>query len=164
MRVARLRRAFEKGPVEWMTKLALPRPIEARTALELVRVASVLILGAHSVHALVHPDDVRVLADALASHGVPASKALSWGVVLGDLLCSLGLLVRAWVVPSCLGHVAVLCGAVGLFEAPRWYALGGNLEVGEPGAEYSALLAACVVAIGLVYSRRARTPTRAARS
>jgi putative oxidoreductase len=136
-----------------MMKLALSRPVEARTALELVRVASALILGAHSVHALFHPDDVRVLADALASHGVPATKAVSWVVVLGDLLCSLGLLVRVWVVPSCLGHLAVLCGAVGLFEAPRWYALGGNLELGEPGAEYSALMAACVAAIGVAYYR-----------
>ncbi|WLT32250.1 DoxX family protein [Geothrix sp. PMB-07] len=122
--------------------------------LAVIRVAVALLLLSHAVHALLHPEEIRGLGDLLSARHLPMGHGLAWSVVILQTLCSLALLAGRFMLPACLGHLLVLAVGIGLVHAPRWYVVGGASEPGHPGAEYSALLMACLLALLWAQVRR----------
>jgi putative oxidoreductase len=144
-------------------------PEGADRSLHIVRVVVALILLMHPLYALAHPADIAAYGQLIA-HPLYAlthpgdmtgygqtlqSQGLRWGLSLGaawiaillQLVCSMALLARRFVVPACIGHILVLAAGIWIVHLPHWYALGGAVEDGHPGAEFSVLLIACLAAL-----------------
>ncbi|MBI1752119.1 MAG: DoxX family protein [Acidobacteria bacterium] len=122
----------------------------------MIRIAVALLLLAHPIHALLHPAEIRNLGGFLSAHHLPVGYGLAWGVVILQTLGSLALLAGRFTIPACLGHLLVLAAGIGLVHAPNWYVVGGASEPGHPGAEYSALLMACLLGLLWAQARRSR--------
>jgi putative oxidoreductase len=65
---------------------------------------------------------------------------------------SLALMARWLVIPACIGHIFVLVVGIFLVHAPKWRTVGLPDGDHQPGAEFSALLVACLLAI--LYAHR----------
>jgi uncharacterized membrane protein YphA (DoxX/SURF4 family) len=124
---------------------------DQRRSVDLVRIATAVVLLSHPAHALIHPDDVHGLASDLDGHGVPLALGLAWAAVLIQLLCSLALLVPRFAVPAALGSVLVLAGGAAVVCAPGWYAVGERSVEGRPGIELNVLLVSCLGAVAWTY-------------
>ena len=124
-------------------------------SLAIVRLAAASILIVHPIHAFLHPANIHGFANFLHAHGLPWSLPLAWAALLIQFVCSLALLARRYVVPACLGNIAVLAIGIPLVHFPRWRSVG--LAPGEhrAGAEFSCLLIACLT--GVLWAHR-RTP------
>ena len=81
---------------------------------------------------------------------------------------SLALVARCFVVPACVGHIVVLGVGIILVHAGKWRTVGLPDGDHQPGAEFSVLLIACLIAILLAHRRKtareSSLPARAAPS
>lgn len=123
-------------------------------SLQIVRLVVAFILITHPLYAMLHPANIREFGKILESHQIPAGTAVAWSVMLLQVGCSLALVIGWQLVPACIGHISVLVAGIILIHAPRWRTVG--LPDGEhrPGAEFSVLLIACLLAILWAYRRR----------
>lgn len=128
-------------------------PRNPERSVELLRIVTALLLLAHPLHALLHPEEMRTLGAALAICHLPAAAALAWGAALLQLACALALLAKRAVLPACLGSLLVVGAGAVLLYAPYWYVVGGATVDGHPGVEFNLLLMACLA--GLLRGRRA---------
>jgi lysophospholipase L1-like esterase len=135
-----------------------PVPGEGRAALGALAAVVALVLVAHPLYDLAHPERVRDVGRALASRGLPAGALVAWTMTGLQLACAVGLVVRRLVVPACIGQLVLVGLAVVLVRAPHWYVVGGASTDGQPGIELDVLLMACVAAI--LWARRG-SPRRA---
>jgi putative oxidoreductase len=116
-------------------------------SLAIVRVAVAFILATHPVYALLHPVNIRGFGHFLESHGIPSGLGLAWAVIVLQVGCSLALAAQRLVVPACIGHIFVLVMGIFLVHAPKWRTVGLPDGDHQPGAEFSVLLIACLLAI-----------------
>jgi len=121
-----------------------PTPRAQARSLDLVRWGTALVLLTHPLHALVYREDASQLADAIADHGLPAPLVLAWGALLVQLAASGLLLAGRFVWQACAAHLAVLALGIWILHWPDWYAAGGAVTEGHPGAEFSAVLMAAL--------------------
>jgi putative oxidoreductase len=129
-------------------------PHQTLRSVELVRVCAAIIVLAHPLHALLHPADAAQLAAGLAAKGVPQSTLVAWAGLALLLLSGLGLLVRRVAARAALVAMGVIFFGSALLYAPRWYVLGGEVEDGAPGVEFSAVLLVALASVALTW----RTP------
>lgn len=84
-------------------------------------------------------------------YGFPIAVAITGFEIVGTLL----LLLRRWVALSCLGFASIYTIGIVLVHAPAgWFVVG----LGRNGAEYSVLLIACLLCVGLQHVHPRRTP------
>jgi putative oxidoreductase len=121
---------------------------QARTGITLLRVAAASVFVIHGV-ARAGLGIVDDFGGYLSSSGFPAGTAVAWAItlveILGGLLLALGLFVRPlvlWFAVQIAAGVVMIHGRVG------WFVVGA----GRNGAEYSALILACLLAVALTDS------------
>jgi putative oxidoreductase len=121
---------------------------QARTGITLLRVAAASVFVIHGV-ARAGLGIVDDFGGYLSSSGFPAGTAVAWAITLveivGGLLLALGLFVRPlvlWFAVQIAAGVVMIHGRVG------WFVVGA----GRNGAEYSALILACLLAVALTDS------------
>jgi uncharacterized membrane protein YphA (DoxX/SURF4 family) len=138
--------------------------IATRRGLEIVGYAAPLILIVHPFGALRegfhNPQALNDLGHYFSSLGYPFGVILVWGAMYLQVVCSVALTLRRFVVPACIGHIYVLCTGIWLFHAPHWFVIGPENVVGsgEEGMEYSILLISCFFSLLLAYwPRRERS-------
>lgn len=121
---------------------------EPRASLDLVRVLVAAVIITHPLYDLAHPAIVselgRVTQPAL---GPAVGVVLAWTGVLVQVVASLAVLVRRWIVPSCTALIVVWGAAALIFQWPAWYVVGGLEVTGHPGAEFSVLVIACLAGV-----------------
>lgn len=127
--------------------------LAARHGLDVVRVASALILIIHPIGGLRNPAGLNDLGAYFGSIGFPFGVALVWSAMFLQIACCIALVARRLVVPACLGHILVLGTGIWLFHAPNWFAVGPDNVVGpgQEGMEYSVLLITCFLSVLLAY-------------
>jgi putative oxidoreductase len=121
---------------------------QARTGITLLRVAAASVFVIHGA-ARAGLGIVDDFGGYLSSSGFPAGTAVAWAITLveivGGLLLALGLFVRPlalWFAVQIAAGVVMIHGRVG------WFVVGA----GRNGAEYSALILACLLAVALTDS------------
>jgi putative oxidoreductase len=124
-------------------------------SLDIVRVVVALLLATHPIYGLMHPGDIRGFGHFLRSRGFPTEDGLAWLVMFVQIGCSLALVARRFVIPTCMGHIFVLGMGIWLVHAPRWRAVGLPDGDHQPGAEFSVLMIACLLAVLRADWRRA---------
>ena len=138
-------------------------------ALHLAGSAAALCVALHPLHALVtwDVDGVRDFGAGMERLGFPCGVALVCAILSAQLVCSLALLARRFVVPACCGHLFILASGVAISHWPRWFVQGP----GAGGTEYSVLLLSAFSAVlwaslprgAAAAARPAATPPRPAR-
>ena len=123
-------------------------------SLNIVRVVVAFILGTHPIYALLHPANIHGFGRFLESHHAPFGEGLAWAVMLFQIGCSLALAARRLVVPACIGNILVLVVGIILVHAPKWRTVGLPDGDHQPGAEFSVLLLACLLAILWAHRRK----------
>jgi polyisoprenoid-binding protein YceI/uncharacterized membrane protein YphA (DoxX/SURF4 family) len=114
--------------------------------LDIVRVATALLLLVHSAFRLID-GDTNGFGEYLGSI-FPLGVPLAWLITVGTLACSIALLIPRLVVPACIGHAIVLITGIVMIHAKAgWFVVGG----GRNGAEYSVLLLSCLFAVAWSY-------------
>jgi putative oxidoreductase len=136
---------------EWFST----QPHDSGRSLEIIRVVLAFILITHPIYALLHPANIRGFGQILESHHIPFGGGLAWAVMLLQVGCSLGLAARRFVVAACVGHIFVLVAGIVLVHAPRWRTVGLPDGDHQPGAEFSVLMIACLLAILWAFRRKA---------
>ena len=119
-----------------------PTAHDQARSIAFIRVALAIIIAVHPLYTMVHPAELRALAESLRAHGFPVAAGVAWAALLFQLACSLALIARRLVVPACIGSMVVLAAGIAIFYAPRWFVAGGAAEEGHPGAEFNVLLIA----------------------
>ena len=120
-------------------------------------VASVFVIHGAARAALGIVDD---FGGFFAAHGLPAGVALAWTVtvveILGGLALAAGMAVRplaAWF------GIQILAGIATIHAGAGWFVVGA----GRNGAEYSALIIACLIVVvmteAMAYTPGARSTT-----
>jgi putative oxidoreductase len=112
------------------------------------------ILSTHPIYALLHTVNIHGFGRFLESHYAPFGEALAWAVILFQMVCSLALAARRFVVPACIGNILVLVVGIALVHAPKWRTVGLPDGDHQPGAEFSVLLIACLLAILWAHRRK----------
>ena len=123
-------------------------------SLNIVRMVVAFILSTHPIYALLHPVNIHGFGRFLESHYAPFGEALAWAVILFQMVCSLALAARRFVVPACIGNILVLVVGIALVHAPKWRTVGLPDGDHQPGAEFSVLLLACLLAILWAHRRK----------
>ncbi len=144
----------------WVT----PSVHDPLRSVQVMRVTVALVLLTHPLHALVHPDDATELARQLGEHGVPGSTLVAWLGLVVQLVAGLGLLVRRFVAPAAVASMLVVSVGSLVLYAPRWFVLGGEVDEGKPGVEFSVLLVAVLAGVGWTWRRREVEAARTAAS
>jgi putative oxidoreductase len=128
---------------------------DSNRSLNIIRVVLAFILATHPIYALLHPANIRGFGHFLESHGIPLSAELAWVVMFLQAGCSVALAARRLVVPACIGHIFLLVVGIFLVHAPKWRTVGLPDGDHQPGAEFSVLLIACLLAILWAHWRKA---------
>jgi len=123
-------------------------------SLNIVRMVVAFILSTHPIYALLHTVNIHGFGRFLESHYAPFGEALAWAVILFQMVCSLALAARRFVVPACIGNILVLVVGIALVHAPKWRTVGLPDGDHQPGAEFSVLLLACLLAILWAHRRK----------
>ena len=123
-------------------------------SLNIVRVVVAFILSTHPIYALLHTVNIHGFGRFLESHHAPFGEGLAWAVILFQIVCSLALATRRFVVPACIGNILVLVAGIVLVHAPKWRTVGLPDGDHQPGAEFSVLLIACLFAILWAHRRK----------
>jgi len=88
----------------------------------------------------------------LESQGFPMGLVLATAVTAFEIVGSLLLALGRFVAPLCLGYAAVYALGIALVHAKAgWFVVG----LGRNGAEFSVLLIACLLCVGLQHVRPA---------
>ena len=137
-----------------------PRPHDEPRSIDLVRFAVAILVATHAVHALIHHDDLRSLAGALDTRGLPFALPASWLVAVVGLITAVGLAVRRFVIPASVSALGLVGAGALLLHAPRWYVIGGTAVDGHPGVELDVLTMACLVGVLWTYRAAGETDRR----
>jgi putative oxidoreductase len=112
--------------------------------MRIVRVATALIIGVHSLRGLLHPGDVNDFGGLFSQFGLPFGALWAWAVVIGQFLSCIALLFNRLVVPACICHAVILISGIWIIHAKHgWFVVGE----GRNGVEFSVILIACLFAI-----------------
>ncbi len=90
---------------------------------------------------------MRQWGEGMSRLGFPCGVALVWGVISLQVVCSVLILLRRFVVPACLGHLAVLGTGTIVAHAPHWFVVGP----GENGMEFPLTFISCFVGCAIAY-------------
>lgn len=123
-------------------------------SLNIVRMVVAFILSTHPIYALLHPVNIHGFGRFLESHYAPFGEGLAWAVILFQIVCSLALAAQRFVIPACIGNILVLVVGIALVHAPKWRTVGLPDGDHQPGAEFSVLLLACLLAILWAHRRK----------
>jgi len=116
--------------------------------MNIVRVATALIIGVHSVRGLLHPGDVNDFGEAFSHWGFPVGVLWAWVLVIGQFASCMALLFNRLVVPACICHAIILISGICIIHARYgWFVVGD----GRNGVEFSVILLACLFAIAWTY-------------
>ena len=125
--------------------------LAARQGLDLVRWVLATLLFIHGL-ARVLAGGVAPFGAFLDAQGFPAGLVLAWAVTAFELVAAPVMAWGRWVTPVALVFAAIYACGIWLVHAPAgWFVVG----LGRNGAEYSVLLIACLLCVGLQH--RART-------
>lgn len=84
--------------------------------------------------------------------GFPFGVGIAAAITALEIVGTPMLALRRLVLPLCLGYAAIYVVGIGLVHAPAgWFVVG----LGRNGAEYSVLLVACLLLVGLQHWRGA---------
>ena len=119
-----------------------------RRGLDIIRISAALILATHPVHGVFDPAGLREFGHEMGRHGFPFGVFLVWTAMFTQILSSLALMLRRWVVPAVVGHLLVLGPGVWIAHWPDWFVAWPKHD---GGMEYSFLLIACFVAVALAH-------------
>jgi uncharacterized membrane protein YphA (DoxX/SURF4 family) len=131
---------------------------DADRGMQIIRVVSALALVPHGAAAFVTWDveGMRGWGEAMSQHGYPYGVALVWTIKGVELVSALARLSGRFIVPACLGNLAVIVPGMWISQHMAWF----NVGPGEGGIEFPVLLTAGAVASILAYLPR-RQPVRA---
>ena len=139
-----------------LLKLYRARPGNAVRGIDVVRIGVALIILMHPLHGFANLADIPKFGGYLASLGYPFGVALAWTVLIVQTLSSLALLANRFVVPACLGHMAVVAAGLIHYHYPLgWYAAGPGAE----GMEWPVILLVCLAGVLWAYLP-GRTPVQ----
>lgn len=86
----------------------------------------------------------------LDAQGFPFGFAIAAGITVLEIVGTLLLLAGRWVFPLCCVYAAIYAMGIVLVHAPAgWFVVG----LGRNGSEYSVLLIACLLCVGLQHWR-----------
>lgn len=89
----------------------------------------------------------------LGGQGFPFGLAIAGAITALEIVGTVLLLARRFVLPLCLAYAFVYTMGIVLVHAKAgWFVVG----LGRNGAEYSVLLIACLLCVGLQHGRAAR--------
>ena len=89
----------------------------------------------------------------LTSQSIPLGAAVAWAVTLSEVVGSVLLAVGRLVFPVTVLLVIIYAMGIVLVHAPSgWFVVGA----GRNGAEYSVLLIACLLCVGIQHAPRRR--------
>lgn len=137
-----------------MTRLPLPRFLasaDARSAVAWTGLRLVLaaLIAAHGGSRLL-AGGVAPFGGFLDAQGFPAGIAFAWAVTLVEIGGSVALALGRVVAPLCALFAAIYALGIALVHAKAgWFVVG----LGRNGAEFSVLLIACLLAVGLQHLR-----------
>lgn len=90
----------------------------------------------------------------LTSQNIPLGAAVAWAVTLSEVVGSVLLAAGRWVFPVTVLLVLIYAMGIVLVHAPSgWFVVGA----GRNGAEYSVLLIACLLCVGIQHAPTRRT-------
>ena len=117
----------------------------ARRGVTLLRVAVASVFVIHGI-ARASLGIVDDFGGFFAAHGLPAGIALAWTVTLVEILGGLALAAGVAVRPlSAWFALQILAGIATIHARAGWFVVGA----GRNGAEYSALILACLAVVVL---------------
>lgn len=103
------------------------------------------LLAAHGWARLV-VGGVEPFGGWLNSQGFVIGPVIAWGVTIYEIVGTLLLAARRWVFPLTLGFIAIYAAGLVLVHLPAgWFVVG----LGRNGMEYSVLLIAALLCVGL---------------
>lgn len=89
----------------------------------------------------------------LDSQGIPFGLAIAIAVTCIEIVGSILLAIRRYVIPLCAIYVAIYLTGIVLVHAPvGWFVVGH----GRNGSEYSVLLIVCLTCVGLMERNHSR--------
>ena len=117
----------------------------ARWGITILRVSVASVFVVHGITRLVL-GTVGGFGSFLEASGIPAGTAVAWTITLVEVVGGLALALGLFVRPLGLWFGLELLAGIVLVHAPvGWFVVGA----GRGGAEYSALIIACLVALAL---------------
>lgn len=124
---------------------AAPDGARGVRALDLVRIATAILIFIHGAHRASHWDpNVTGFGEWLSSLGFPEGFYWAAGVTIYELIAPLFLIARRFVTLACLGHIGIVGLGAYLVHFPAgWFVVGS----GRNGMEYSVLLLVCLIAV-----------------
>jgi len=115
------------------------------TAWTLLRLVLAGLIAAHG-WARLFAGAVPPFGTWLEGQGFPFGAAIAWGITLLEIGGTVLLAVRRFVLPLTLVYAAIYAMGIVLVHAKAgWFVVG----LGRNGAEYSVLLIACLLCVGL---------------
>lgn len=127
----------------------LPRPDTV------IRIAVAVLLGVHG-NSRAWKGAVSGFGEFLSSQGFPFGLGIAWAITIFEIVGVLVLAQGRWARAVVPGFIGILLGGIVLVHAREgWFVVGG----GTNGVEYSVLLIASLITIGL-----AAPPIRQARA
>ena len=140
-----------------LQQLYRAKAINPVRGLDVVRIGVALIIVMHPLHGFANPNGIPHFGAYLSSLGYPFGVALAWSVLVLQTVASLALLANRFVVPACLGHIAIVTAGLIHYHRPLgWYAAGP----GSQGMEWPVILLTSLV--GLLWAYWPAKPARAA--
>lgn len=109
-----------------------------------ISIASAALLLPHALSPFVMRDveGMREWGHGMEHLGFPCGVALVWSLKVLELVCAIARLARRFVIPACLGHLAILVPGMWISQHGTWFVVGP----GEGGIEYPIVLSACAIA------------------
>jgi putative oxidoreductase len=139
-------------------RLPLPASLEAEAARSALgwTVLRLLLAGLIAAHgwARLLAGGVAPFGEWLGTQGFALGFQIAAAITAFEIVGTLLLAARRLVLPLTLAYAAIYAMGIVLVHAPAgWFVVG----LGRNGAEYSVLLIACLLAVGLQHARP-RTP------
>lgn len=125
---------------------------EARSAIgwSILRLLLAGLIGAHGWARLI-AGGVAPFGEWLGTQGFPLGYYIAAAITAFEILGTPLLMARIWVPLLCLGYACIYAVGIVLVHAPAgWFVVG----LGRNGAEYSVLLIACLLCVGLQHLPR----------
>ena len=130
-----------------MTVIARAFPAGSRSDLgwTLLRLVLAVIIAAHGWARLTH-GAVAPFGNWLSGLGFPLGMAIAWGITLLEIGGSALIALRRFVLPLTLLYAFIYTMGIVLVHAKAgWFVVG----LGRNGMEFSVLLIACLLCVGL---------------
>lgn len=116
-----------------------------KTLWMVLRIVLAGLILAHGWYRCLH-GGVAPLGDFLDAKGLKIGDAIAWAITIFEMLAPLSLIVGRYVFPVTLACSFIYAMGIWLVHAPAgWFVVGA----GRNGAEYSVLLIAALLCVGL---------------